>query len=439
MKKKILFIQPTIYDDSGKLIKKNKLYFIGLAYPLLAALTPKEWEVEVCIETIEKIPFDTDATVIGLGGMGHAANRAKDLALEFKSRGKIVLMGGPMVSLVPELAKQYCDSVIIGDAEGVWMQVLEDVEKEELKPFYKKTIEKLTFPIPRYELILDKKIGDFLPVQAGRGCPNSCSFCSIYCMYRTKYFRREINEVIRDIKHIKSLGFNKFLLLDDNIVSEPSYMKELCLEIKKLDMKWMSQCSIDIAKDDELLNSVAESGCITLSFGLESINKSSLADLNKSWCNPDEYKVIINKIVASGIDVASEMIVGADSDTRESLRETINFINKTRIVAPKFYIMTPIPGTDLYNKFIEEGRIIEEDVFKFSPSNAVITHPNMTTQEINEIYWEIYAKLYSVKNIFKRTVFHKYFLKAPGRYLFFLSINFFYRYQIKRKIAPIIM
>lgn len=439
MKKKILFIQPTIYDDYGRLVKKDRLYFVGLAFPILAALTPPDWEVEICLETIENIPFDSDAPVIGIGGMGHAANRGKDIALEFKKRGKIVIMGGPMVSLVPEIAKEYCDSVIVGDAEEVWKDVIRDIESNTLKPVYKKQLTSLSTPLPRYELILGKKIGDFLPVQAGRGCPNSCSFCSIYCMYRNRYLRREISEVIRDVKYVKALGFKKFLLIDDNIISDTEYTKELCKELKPLHMKWMSQCAIDIARNEELLKIMVESGCYMLSFGLESINRDSLADINKTWCRPEEYKELISKVVDAGIDIASEMIVGVDSDTKESLAATIDFIKNTPITAPKFYIMTPIPGTDLYQQMKEANRLVEGDIFIYSPSRAVITHPNMTTQEINQMYWLMYNRTYTIKNILRRTIFQKYFFRDPKRYMFFLMVNLFYRYQIKRGIAPIIM
>ncbi|MDD4666174.1 MAG: B12-binding domain-containing radical SAM protein, partial [Clostridia bacterium] len=283
MNKKILFIQPTIYDDNNKLVKKKRLYFVGLAYPLLAAMLPEDWEAEIYLETIEDIPFDTDADVIGIGGMGHAANRSKDIALEFKKRGKTVIMGGPMASLAPEIAKKYFDSIVIGDAEEIWQEVINDLENNRLKPFYKKQVEKLSTPLPRYDLIVNKKIGDFLPVQAGRGCPNSCKFCSIYCLYRNRYLKRDVAEVIRDIKYVKQLGFKKFLLIDDNIVSDENYMAELCTEIKKLKMTWMSQCAIDIGKNPELLKIVADSGCYTLSFGLESITQESLDHLGKSW------------------------------------------------------------------------------------------------------------------------------------------------------------
>ena len=439
MNKKILFIQPSIYDDRGRIVKKRKLYFVGLAYPVLASLLPEGWNCEICIETIEDIPYDTDADVIGIGGMGHAANRGKDIAIEFKKRGKIVFMGGPMVSLVPEIAKEYCDFVMIGDSEETIKQVCHDLEHGCVKPFYEQPITKLELPTPRYDLVLDKRIGDFLPVQAGRGCPNSCKFCSIYCIYRNKYLKRSIDEVVRDIEHVKSLGFKKFLLIDDNIVADEEYMLELCRRIKPLKMKWMSQCAIQIAENDELLRAVADSGCYTLSFGLESISKANLDSFHKSWCDPKRYIEIIKKVNAAGIEVASEMIVGAEHDTRESLMETVKFIKQTDIIAPKFYCLTPIPGTDLFKEMKEKGKITDYDYFKYKPSISVLDTPNMTAQEVTDCYWEVYNKLYTVPAILKRTIFHKRFLKHPGRTMFYLMVNFVYRSQIKRKIAPNIL
>jgi radical SAM superfamily enzyme YgiQ (UPF0313 family) len=439
MKKKILFIQPTIYDDADRPVKKRKLYFVGLAYPVLASLLPQDWEAEICLETIEDIPFDTDARLIGLGGMGHAARRSRDIAREFKKRGKTVVMGGPMASLAPGIVKTFADSVLIGDAEEIWPALLRDYERGALNAFYKKEISRFTRPLPRYDLVLDKNIGDFLPVQAGRGCPNTCKFCSIYCIYRGVYLRRDVDEVMRDIRHVKSLGFRKFLLIDDNIVAEPQYLKALCLEIKKLKMEWMSQCAIEIARHDELLKIVADSGCYNLSFGLESIVQKSLDAIDKTWCHPAEYPEILKKVTGAGIEVASEMIVGIDADTKESLRATADFVLGTPIIAPKFYIMTPIPGTDYYAEMCKANRIVEKDIYKFSPSNAVITHPHLTTAEINALYWEIYERVYTIPNILRRTLFNRRFLKNPKRYFFFLMVNLYYRSQIKRKIAPNIL
>lgn len=439
MKKKILFIQPTMYDDKGRLVKKRKLHFIGLAYPILAALLPDDWEAEIIIETLEDIPYDTDASVIGIGGMGHAAKRGIEIGQEFKKMGKIVLAGGMMASLSPELIEGLCDSVIIGDAEGVFHQVIKDIENGTLKPRYHQPLEKLSYPLPRYDLLKGKRLGDFLPVNAGRGCTNRCTFCSIFGVYKGNYIKREIPEVIRDIKYIKSLGYKKFLLIDDNIVSEPEYMKKLLTEVKELNMKWMSQCAITIAQDDELLQLAAESGCITLSFGLESINPESLKHVNKEWANPDDYLSIIKKVTDAGIDIASEMIVGIDTDTRESLLSTIEFIDKAKIMAPKFYILTPVPGTEMYKEYIKNNRLITLDTSKLTPAKAMITHPTMTTDEITETFWQIYNKLYTYKRMLRRTIFTKRFFKMPGRHIFYFVINLYYRYQIKRKIAPNIL
>lgn len=436
MNKKILFIQPTIYDEKGKLLKKHKLYFVGLAHPLLSALLPEGWTSELCLEVIEDIPWDTDADVIGIGGVGHAARRAKDIAVEFKKRGKIVFMGGPMVSMVPDLAKQYCDSVMIGDSELTIGELCHDIENNCLKPFYEKPVMNLTFPTPKYELVVEKKIGNFLPVQAGRGCPNTCKFCTIACLFKGRYIRRSIDEVMRDIKRVKELGFKEFLLVDDNIVSDPDYMMELVKQIKPLKMRWMSQCAIQIADHDELLKAVADSGCYVLSFGLETIQKEAMKSINKDWANPDDYLRVIKKVNDAGIDVASEMIIGLDTDTVESLDETIRFIKKSDIIAPKFYCLTPIPGTVLNKEMKEKGRIVDPDVLTYRPSKSVLKTPHFTADEVTEQYWRVYKKLYTMWAILRRTIFNKRMLKHPLRTLFFFGVNLVYRSNIKRKVAP---
>lgn len=436
MNKKILFIQPTIYDDKDKLVKKRKLYFVGLAHPLLSALLPEGWTSELCLEVIEEIPWNTDADVIGIGGVGHAARRAKDIAIQFKKRGKIVFMGGPMVSLVPELAKQYCDSVMIGDSELTIAELCHDIENDALKPFYEKPVTNLTFPTPKYELLLGKKIGNFLPVQAGRGCPNTCKFCTISCIFKGRYVRRKIDEVMRDIEYIKKLGFKQFLLVDDNIVSDPEYMLELVRRIKPLKMRWMSQCAIQIADYDQLLKAVAESGCYVLSFGLESIQKEAMKGINKDWADPNDYLRVIKKVNDAGIEVASEMIVGLDSDTVESLDATIEFVNKSNIIAPKFYCLTPIPGTILNKEMNEESRIVDQNVLEYRPSKSVLNTPHFTADEVTEQYWRVYKKLYTIGAILRRTLFNKRMLIHPLRTLFFFGVNMVYRSNIKRKVAP---
>lgn len=436
MKNKILLIQPTPYDSGGALIKKDKLYFVGLALPLLAALTPEEFEVQLCYETIEDVPFDTDAELIGISSMGHAVIRTIDIAKKFRELGKTVILGGYMVSLMPEEAQKYGDSVMIGDSEETWGEMLEDYKNGCLKKVYQKKLTELKTPLPRYELLLDKKIGNFLPVQAGRGCPKTCSFCSIYCLYHGQYLKREIPEVIRDIKRIKELGFKQFLLLDDNIFSNRDYAVKLCAEIKKLKMKWMTQCSIDIAKDAELLEIISKSGCYVLSFGLESITKESLVSMNKSWANPDKYAEQIKIIRRHGIDISTEMVVGAEGDTLESIRNTADFIADNHIAVPRFYILTPIPGTKFFDEMQAQNRIYNNDIYSYNGCEAVHIPKNMTPEELTKAYWDLYNKVYSVRCIIKRTLLTSSVFRRPFQAFFYFFVNLFYRKQIKKGIVP---
>lgn len=409
---KILFIQSTPYYNKTELVKKSKLYFVGLAPAILASLVP-EVDFEVCLETLENVNFESDADLIAISGMGHAIVRSIDIAKKFKSLGKTVVMGGYMASLMPDEAKKYCDSVIIGDGEISFVNMVEDFKNNSLKPFYNIPITKLTYPLPKYELLTSKKIGDFLPVQAGRGCPNSCSFCSVYCLYKNTYLKREIQEVIRDIKRIKELGYKKFLLLDDNILSDKIYLNELCREIKKLKMQWLSQCSIKIADDPETLKMVRDSGCISLSFGIESISQKSLDSMQKSWAKVDKYSEQIKRITDIGIDVSTEMVIGADGDTIDSIRNTASFIVENKIVVPRFYILTPIPGTVFFDEMKKAERIINNDIYSYNGTEAVHMPLNMSPQELTNEYWSLYKKVFSFSAVFKKNSYQKRFFQIP--------------------------
>ena len=436
--KKILLIQPSPYDQNHMPIKKKKLYFVGLAMPLLAAMMPEDWETEIILEILEDIPMDTDADLIGISTMGHGVIRSIDIAASFREKGKTVVLGGYMASIMAEEATKYCDAVVVGDAELVWKELLEDFEMGKLKKIYEKNLEKGVFstPVPRFDLIVKKNIGDFLPVQAGRGCPNTCSFCSVACLYEGRYIKKPLEEVVRDIKQVKDLGYKKFLLLDDNIFSDREYLGKLLKEIKNMDMEWMSQCDIRIGKENELLKTLSDSGCTTLSFGLESISRESLVGMNKSWANPLKYPELIKNIQSHGIDVSTEMVVGGEGDTLESIKMTKNFIEDNKISVPRFYILTPIPGTKFFKDMVSKGRLIKDNIYSFDGTEAVHQPLNMTPDELTNAYWELYESLFTLKSIFKRNILRHEFIKNPGKYLFYCMVNLFYRYQIKRKITP---
>jgi radical SAM superfamily enzyme YgiQ (UPF0313 family) len=211
--------------------------------------------------------------------------RAIEIAKEFRKRGKKVFSGGCITSMVPEALDRYVDSIVSGDAEISYPQLLHDfkttgcIRARYVNPLA--TLEKI--PMPRYDLLVKKRIGTMLPVQATRGCPNRCSFCCTACIYEGKYLTRPVEEIIRDIKEIKRLGYKSFYLVDDNIYGRESFLKEFVRQVTPLKMKWSSQCTIEVAEHDELLQQLVESGCKILGFGLESITQNGVDLLNKSW------------------------------------------------------------------------------------------------------------------------------------------------------------
>lgn len=437
--RKLLLVQPTPYDHDGRPIKKRRLHFVGLTLPLLAALTPPDWQVEICLETIEDVPLDTDADVVGIGSMGHGILRSFDLADEFRRRGRTVVLGGYMASLVPDEAARHADAVVIGDAEAVWPEVLADAVGGRLRRTYRRDLFELRTPMPRFDLLRGKRLGDFLPVQAGRGCPMACSFCSIHCLYRGRYLRRPPDEVLRDIEQVRDLGYRKFLLLDDNLYSDPGHLRVLCARIAPLGMTWMSQCSIEIGRSPDLLRALAAAGCTALSFGLESLSKESLEAMRKGWADPGAYPELIAAVQAAGIDVSTEMVVGGDGDTRESIAAMADFIDRTGVTLPRFYILTPIPGTDFFDRMRREGRLVHEELSRYNGSEAVHRPPHLGATELTEAYWDLYRRVFGWRRILRRSVLHRRLARAPGRALFYLAANAYYRSQIRRRIAPNIL
>jgi radical SAM superfamily enzyme YgiQ (UPF0313 family) len=438
---KVILIQSSQYLSNREVVKQKKLYLPGLVFPLLAAMVPKNWDVEVRLEVIEEINFDTDADLIGIGAMGHAIFRAFDLAREFKKRGKTVFMGGYMASMVPELALQHVDSVVIGDAEISFPKLLSDYEKSgSLQRIYDNPVEDLhNLPLPKYELLAVKKIGDMLPVQSGRGCNHTCSFCSIACLYKGRHLVRPVDEVIRDIEKIKSLGYHKFYMIDDNIVSNPAYLEELCRKILPLKMKWSSQCTMNLARNQSLLDLVARSGCEILSLGIESISQEGLDKLNKKWLRVDDHQKLMAAFNTAGIMVSAEMIIGTDSDTTESLKATFDFIQACKIPLLRIYFLTPIPSTRLYDDLKAAGRLIHEDFSHYTASECVHYPEKISPEQLTEMYHWLNGKIFSLSGIISRTLLNKQILKHPMNHIFAFAVNLHYRSYVKRGETPLIV
>jgi radical SAM superfamily enzyme YgiQ (UPF0313 family) len=435
--RKVLLIQASQYSRDETLCRQEMIHLPGLLFPHLAALTPDGWEVQSIIEIIEDVPFDTDADLIGIAAMGHAVFRALEIAREFKRLGKTVVFGGFMASLAPWVVEDVADSIVMGDAERAWPALLDDFARGELKREYRLVVDHLHgLPVPRYEILKEKKTGFMMPVQAGRGCPHRCSFCSIAGVYQGEYKRRRVEEVVRDVRRVKELGYRGFYLVDDNLIGDRAYLEELLAAIAPLNMRWASQCSLNLARQPDLLRQVAASGCRILSFGLESLSQDGLDRLNKRWVKVDDHEELLQEVSRAGIMASAEFILGTDGDTTESLHELYRFVMRARIAIPRFYILTPIPGTQLYHEYKANGRLLHEDYRLYTSTHCVFRPERMTPSELEDAYAWMVGRIYSLRSIVERVVLNRNFLRQPLLHLYALKVNLDYRRLVRRGEVP---
>lgn len=435
---KVLLIGPTALDYHGKPIKQRKLHLPGLTLPMLAAVTPPEVNIRLLSETVEDIPYDEHWDLVGLTGMGSGIYRAWQIADEFKRRGTTVVMGGIAASLCePEWTLAHVDTLVTGEAEELWPQVLNDFAAGRLKRQYDMVHRPdiATLPQPRYDLMNARKLGLWRPVQATRGCPFPCKFCSIQSFFERSYRKRPVDQVIRDVRAAKASGSRFIAFIDDNIGVDWKYFQELMLALIPEKIIWMSQCSIHIADKPEMLALAYKSGCRLLSFGIETTNAESLAWVDKEFNKPQNYQKALQAIRRSGIDVSTEMIIGMDGDDDKIFQQTYDFIIQNRIAVPRVHILTPVPGTSLYIELKEEGRIISQDFNRYSGGQVVFRPKNIDPEDLQNNYWKLYTKLFTPTNIYKRM---KGSPNPVGSWMnaFTFGVNLHYRGHIQKRITP---
>ena len=408
---KILLISPTWKRKiAARRLQRDKIFkFPPHSLLAVAALTPKDIEVEIIDENIEELDFDKKADLVGITTMTASAPRAYEIADEFRKRGMPVVIGGIHATALPEEAAEHADAVVIGEAEGCWENLLEDFKKkgkEGLSKFYRNSEfpDPSKIPIPRRELLEGKGylLSRFL--QISRGCPFNCSFCSVSRFFGKRYRFRPIKDVIEELKGMigKSLRTRFVGFLDDNIVGNVSYAKKLFRALIPYKVLWAGQSSINIAHDDELLELAAKSGCKGLFIGFESISEKSLGEANKLQNKISFYEKAVKKIHQFGIFIEGAFIFGFDHDDKNIFRRTVKFIERVKLDAVQFTILTPLPGTKLYEKLERERRILDRDWSNYDFTHVVFRPKLMSPEELTEGLRWAYRRIYSLPSIFKR-------------------------------------
>ncbi len=433
--KKLLLINPVSELRRGFVYSNSSLY-PPLSLGILAALTPDDWEVEIFDENFETFESVIEADLVGLTAFTSSAYRAYQIAAAYKEKNIPVVMGGIHASMVPKEAINYVDAVGIGEAESYWSSIITDFETGNLKQFYygeQLPMDKV--PLARHDLFHEKYTID--SIQTTRGCPFNCSFCSVTAFNGAKYRMRPVEEVLKEVEMVKT---KNMFFIDDNLLGYSKKSKEHATAIfrgmieRGIKKDWWTQCSLNVADDEEVLALMAESGCKLIFIGIESETVEGLEDTNKTLNTRmgfDKYTEAFNKIHKYGMAVIGSFIFGLDSDTVEALEHRKNYILSQPIDAYQTGILTPLPGTKMYREYEEQGRIIKnnypEDWQYYSIEDVVMKPGKMDAETLSLTMKSIWFDLYSKKTILRKFMSTLRATRSTAAAGWAISSNFTYR------------
>ncbi|MEO8678343.1 MAG: radical SAM protein [Vicinamibacterales bacterium] len=413
-----------------------------LAPATLAGLTPRDRDTSIRFfdDRTEDIPFDEPADLVALSVETYTAKRAYQIASEYRRRGVPVVMGGFHPTLVPEEASQHAESIVIGEAEGLWPKVIEDFRAGRLQRSYRQGARPALAGVrPDRSIFAGKR---YLPVglvEAGRGCHFRCEFCAVQSYFSNTQTRRPAEEIIEEIRRIKKpLVF----FVDDNITSNMDQAKEFFRRLIPLKIRWVSQASINAAHDEEFLRLIKASGCQGLLIGFESLNPDNLRKMRKSFNTMHGgYERALENLKRHEMPLYVTFILGYDEDHGDTLRETLAFAERHRFYIVAFNHLTPFPGTPLYDRLEREGRLLY-DRWWLDPAYRYGMVPfaprGLTAGLVEQRCVEARQRFYSFASIMRRSANFRVNSKNLFMWSHFFSINLLFRSEVlQRKGFPL--
>ena len=402
----ITIILPTIRDEYEVLIKKKRATVPNLTIFYLAAFVPQGHNVTVVEEVVEDIDFDVPTDLVALSVLTLNSNRAYEIAYEYRKRGVTVVMGGIHPSLLPDEAAEHADSVVIGEAEDTWPRLIDDFQHGAMRHTYREVKREslANLPHPRYSLIKSNKYlrnlrsrSPIIPIQTSRGCPFNCDFCSVTRFWGREVRYRPIEDVVQEISasHGKT-----FFFTDDNFLSNPERTMKICKAIKPLKIKWVCQLDTNAYKHKEIIKAMADGGCFIAFLGFESLNPSRLRSMNKGFNKPENYSELFRVFSRYGIAIYASFIFGADGDSPETVLSTVNFLVANKAKSAAFFPLAPYPGTELYRRMNETGRLPSEKWWLSNDSERIKYGPNEKSGI--ELTRMAYKSFFSYPSIIKR-------------------------------------
>lgn len=369
----------------------------------VAAYFPEDWSIQYIDLNYETLVFDPYDMVF-LSATTAQANRAYEVAGMYRNHGVKVAIGGIHASVCTQEAMLYADIVFSGESENVINQFILDIEHKTLKKLYhsdtKPDLSKTK--VPRYELAA-KYPYSVIPIQISRGCPHRCEFCASTSLYGSKRRQKSLEIVEEEIIKIKEVWKNPFIFFtDDNMFLDKKFIWEFIDLLRKHQIQWYSFTDVGIASDNELLSGIAGAGCRQLLIGFESLSSESLKEINKSeWKSKQSknYLHAVEQIQSTGIGVVGSFVLGLDGDTKETFIQIAEFVENSHLYATNLTVLTPFPGTAIYNKYIMENRIFENNWFCYNGFELTYYPKNLSIEEFNNCYQELNIRINSSKRM----------------------------------------
>ena len=401
-----MYAAPKFFRYASRISHSLNFKATGALFPplnlaTLAALTPPEHEVAIDDGCLGPVTASQPADLVAITAMTAQAPAAYALADQYRARGTPVVLGGIHPSMCPDEAARHADAVVMGEADRLWPDLVQDFANGKMKSCYHdpEPVDLATIALPRRDLLDPNGYVIFNSVQTTRGCPFNCNFCSVTTMSGVKYRFRPVEKVVEEVRALDS----RFIyFVDDNIIGVPKRAKELFKAFQPLKLGWASQVTINFARDPELMRLARESGCYGVFIGFETFSNKSIRDAGKGVNRPDDYLRDIQRIHDAGIKVWGSFIFGFDNDGLEVFRDTLDLIEKSKMEFAQFSLLTPLPGTALFRQFEEEQRIVHRDWSKYDLGAIVFNHPLLSAQRLHFEKNHAWRSFYSIRSIAKR-------------------------------------
>jgi radical SAM superfamily enzyme YgiQ (UPF0313 family) len=374
----------------------------SLSLVTVASMTPKPHMVYIEDENIRHIDYNNDPDLVGITVNVDTTYRSFEIARQYRSRGIKVIFGGIHASSCPDLMLKYCDSVCIGEADGLWTAIINDLLNDRLqkKYYYEGSTSSSATIIPDWSLISSKSYLYNNIISASRGCPFKCEFCYNSCDYIKSGFRnRPFQHVLDEIENLNS---RQVMFIDDNLIGNVNWTQQFVEQLNPLNIIWHAATSTNLVHYPRLIERMAVSGCRSLFIGFESVNAASIESAQKFQNKISEYETLIKTLHDHGIMVNASLTFGFDHDSHDVFERTLEWLVDNRIETMTAHILTPYPGTKLYKRLLEEKRICDFNLSKYNTANVVFHPRNMTRQELYDGYIKIYRDFYSFRNIYRR-------------------------------------